>query len=103
MDWAEVARGFNALGCGIALGFLFNAAHKQWSAWNRKTQQHWWALFGWVALGLEGALESLILQTEPGPRIVIQTLVVAWTLRALTIRDELRAEPTLPRREHRDG
>ena len=94
-----ILRCVNAVGCSVALFFLFTAAREQWESWNFKTQQHWWALSGWVALGLEGVVENLILQTTPGPRVILQTLVVAWTLRALTIREPLRAEPSFPRKE----
>lgn len=100
MAWEDVVRSINALGCGVALGFLFAVVREQWATWNSKTRQHWWALVGWVALGLEGTIESLILQTEPGPRVVLQTLVVAWTLRALSIRDTIHVTPISPRREY---
>lgn len=96
---ATIVRVFNAIGCSVALYLLFTAARQQWDSWNFKTQQHWWALIGWVGLGLEGVIEALIMQTEPGPRVILQALVVTWTLRAITIRDELRVEPILHRRE----
>lgn len=99
MDWANILRIVNATGCAFALYLLATAARQQWRGWNEKTRNHWWALLGWVTLGLEGAIETTVLQVQPGPRTVGQTLVVAWTIRALTIRDELRAEPSLPRKE----
>lgn len=95
---ANILRVINAIGCSVALYFLFVAARQQWESWNFKTQQHWWALVGWVGLGLEGVIENLILQTTPGPRVILQALVVAWTIRALTIRDTLQAEPSFPRK-----
>ena len=103
MDWVDLVRGLNALGCGIALGILLSVVRTQWSDWNTKTRQHWWALFGWVCFGLEGAVESLVLQTEPGPRVVLQTLVVAWTLKALSIREELHVDPSHIRRDYKHG
>lgn len=96
---ANIIRCANAIGCAVALFFLFTAAREQWENWNFKTKQHWWALSGWVALGLEGVIENLVLQTTPGPRVILQALVVAWTLRALTIKEELRANPSFPRKE----
>jgi hypothetical protein len=98
-EWPNILRIVNATGCAFALYFLAVAARQQWKQWNDKTRNHWWALLGWVTLGFEGAIESYILQVEPGPRIIGQTLVVAWTLRALTIREPLQAEPSLPRKE----
>lgn len=92
-SWDLVLRSVNSTACLLSLLFLMRAAMKQWAVWNDKTQGHWWALTGWIALGLEGNIESVILGNEPGPRIILQTLVVAWTLRAITIEQEIHAEP----------
>lgn len=99
MGWEDLLRPINAMGCAVAMWFLASAAFRQWKSWNNKTQAHWWALFGWVFLGLEGAIEAMVLDTTPGPRVVIQTLVVAWTLRAMAIHEELKADPAVPWKE----
>lgn len=95
MSWDVTLRAVNVVGCLVALYLLARAALQQWPTWNFKTQQHWWALFGWVALCVEGSIESVILDAPPGPRTVITTLVIAWTLRALLIREKLEAGPVL--------
>lgn len=96
MSWDLIFRSINILGCVVALILLITAARRQWKTWNDKTQNHWWALAGWVALGCEASIETIVLNVEPGPRTVLQTLVVAFTLRALTIREPLAAEPVIP-------
>lgn len=99
MDWVVVIRTLNGLGCACALTFLIYAAHQQWKTWNFKTQQHWWALVGWTSLGMESTIESYFINIQPGPRTVLTTLVVAWTVRAILVHDEVRARPALPRKD----
>lgn len=103
IQWDVLARIVNSLGCVVGMYILIRAATRQYGEWNFKTQNHWWALFGWVTLGLEGSIENLVQGNPPGPRTVIQTLVIAWTIRALTIRREkLEAEPAFPKKENED-
>lgn len=99
MNWVIVIRTLNVLGSLVALAFLLNAAFKQWKNWNFKTQMHWWALAGWVALCLEGTAESAFLNIEAGPRTILTTLVLAWTTRALLIDDDLKSESSLRRKD----
>lgn len=96
LEWENILRVANSTGCLIALWLLAITARNQYKSWSDKTQDHWWALFIWVFIGMEGAVESLILQTTPGPRIILQTLAVALTLRALTREGELRANSEKP-------
>ena len=95
--WGVIGRIINILGCFFGLWLLAQSAREQWNNWNLKTQSHWWALVGWVFLGLELSIEMLILDINPGPRTVIQTLVIAWTIRALTMQEKLEADaPRMP-------
>lgn len=96
MDWADVLRILNAIGCGVALWFLGSSAYRQWHDWSEKTQLHWWALLGWVFLGFEGSIENAWFHTVPGPRVIIQSLVIVFTLRALAHKGELRAQGIKP-------
>lgn len=91
MDWVGLIRLTNALGATTALILLLVAAHRHWSSWNFKTQQHWWAFMGWTALCLEATIESTFLNIAGGPRTVLTTLVVAWTLRAILINDSVHS------------
>ena len=93
MDWFLVLRLVNAFGALICLWLLGRSAVHQWGSWNYKTRTHWWALSGWVFLCIEGTLEQIALDTAPGPRTILTTLTVVWTLRALTIEQEVQAEP----------
>lgn len=99
MNWADSIRIVNGLGSLVCLVLLVIAARNQWKGWNIKTQQHWWALFGWTALCLEASIEAILLNVEPGPRTVLTSLVLAWTLRALLIQEPLRADPALKYRK----
>lgn len=96
LEWENLLRIANAIGCLVALWILSVSAYRQWSSWTDKTRNHWWALSGWVFIGMEAAIENVVLQTEPGPRVILQALVVAFTLRALLDRGELKAESELP-------
>jgi hypothetical protein len=99
VDWAVLIRVVNTLGSLFALVFLLKAAYQQWPSWNLKTQQHWWALIGWVGLCVEGSLESYFLDVPVGPRTVLTTLVIAWTLRAILIDDDLYAKSSITRKD----
>lgn len=96
MTWVTILRSINGCGCIVALYLLGSAFFHQWRDWNFKTRQHWFALVGWTFLGMEGSFENLIFHTQPGPRLILQTLVVAWTIRALTIHEKLESDPAIP-------
>jgi hypothetical protein len=99
MVWEVLFRGLNMLGSVFALVLLLKTAYEQWSDWNVKTQQHWWALLGWVGLCAEGSIESYILNVSIAPRTILTTLVLAWTIRAILIDDTLHAESSIPRKD----
>lgn len=82
MTWDVVLRLVNASGCLFSLWLMVLAAYRTWRHWSDKTQTMWFALFGWVFLGFEGSIESIIFGIAPGPRTVLQTLVIAFTVTA---------------------
>lgn len=90
MSWLDMLRLLNAFICLGALWYMAMKAFHQWSTWSRKTQSHWWAFFGWIFLGLEGSLESYLLDAKPGPRIVMATVVMLWTVITLVQKGEVR-------------
>jgi hypothetical protein len=99
MDLVVVIRIVNCLGCIVALTILLISGHRQWKDWNFKTRQHWLALIGWVSLGLESTLESYFLNIPGGPRTILVTLVLAWTLHAIFTNEEVRSNPWHSRKD----
>ena len=95
-------RVINIIGCLLILWWLSVSAFRNWRNWNEKTRMHWWALVGWVFLGFELTIENLIQNNSPGPKTIIQTLVVAWTIRALLLNDELSARSSIPWKKEQD-
>lgn len=98
MTWDDVVRFINLIGCILSLYLLSSAAYRQWGTWNHRTKMHWLALVGWVVLGTEGTLESMIRDVEPGSRTILTTFVIAWTLRALLVEGKLESESLIPRK-----
>ena len=99
MDWVSTIRLINALGALVCVGLLLRTAHKQWRVWNFKTQQYWWSLVGWTSLCVEGTVETMFINVAGGPRTVITTLVVAWTLRAILIDDDVQSKSVYTRKD----
>jgi hypothetical protein len=95
-DLVTIVRSVNIIGCLSCMWFLATSAYRQWARWNVKTQAHWWALTGWVILGFESTVESFITDIPGGPRTVVATLVIAWTIRALLVDEELNSKPSIP-------
>ena len=96
MDWETFVRIANLIGSVFALWLLASTRYRQWNTWNYRTRVHWMALVGWVFLGFEATLESLIFNTDPGPRTILTSLVIAWTVRALLIEQPLESNANLP-------
>lgn len=91
-DWELALRLLNASLCVLALWILGVGAFRKRGTWNVKTTDHWQALFGWVFLGLCGAIEAVARGISVGPSSILKLLVVAITLRALFRAGEVRAE-----------
>lgn len=102
MPWGGILLTANAVLCFIALLLLGYSARLQWGQWNFKTQIHWWALFAWVCVGCEAQIEAFITHIPLGPRTVLTTLAVAWTIRALFIDDELNVKSSFHGRTKND-
>lgn len=101
-DWDFVIRTINIVACLIALLLLARSAFIQRKLWNDRTNVYWWALVGWVFLGLESTVELIVKHVDPGPRTIVLTLVLAWTLRALTLQQDVHSGPSpLMRRRHK--
>lgn len=99
MTWVIVIRSINALGALFCLFLMLRSANRQWKQWNIKTQQHWWALMGWVALCFEASVETIFVHIAAGPRTVFTTLAVAWTIRALMIDDVVHSASPFKRKD----
>lgn len=83
MDIWLVLRILMIVGCVACLLVLATAHFRQWNRWNVTTRNHWFALAGWVFLGLYSAIENLIQGSPGGTRIIAGLLVVCFTIRAL--------------------
>lgn len=97
--WDTTIRVVNIAACAIALLLLARSAYIQRARWNDRTHIYWWALVGWVFLGLESTIELLVQDVDPGPRTIVLTLVLAWTLRALTLKEHVHAGPVIGRKK----
>lgn len=97
--WDTAIRMVNIAACAIALLLLARSAYIQRKRWNERTHVYWWALVGWVFLGLESTIELLVKDVDPGPRTIVLTLVLAWTLRALTLQQNVQAGPIVGRKK----
>lgn len=97
MNIEDLWRYGNALAALFGLWLLLLAYKRQRHDWTVKTHDHWWALVGWVALAVLGSLEQIYQDVEFGVRTVGLSLVLAWTIRALLRKGELRAKRALAR------
>ena len=86
---------FCFVGCAFSLFLLSTARFRQWDEWTIKTKDHWYALTGWVFTCMYGVVELLLNNVEGGSRLIITSLVVALTLRALLRSGELKAHASL--------
>ena len=102
LDAMLILRAFCIVGCAFSLWFLGVSAYRGWREWNDKTKTHWWALFGWVFLGLVAIIENLIQENSPGTKTILQALVVAWTVNALLVKEPLVANPSVPWKKEQD-
>lgn len=82
---------FCFLGCTYSLFILATSRFRQWDEWTVKTQDHWYALTGWVFACMYGVIELILQGNEGGSRLIVTSLVVALTLRALLRKGELKA------------
>lgn len=96
MHWVDVIRTANALGCLFGLMLLSTSSYRHWFFWNTKTKVYWWAFFGYIFLGLESSIEALITDAAVGPRLFLQSILIAWTLIALLIEGEITMRPDFP-------
>lgn len=87
---------FCFLGCAYSLLLLSTARFRQWKDWTVKTRDHWWALTGWVFACMYGVIELLTRNVDGGSRLIVTSLVVALTLRALIRSGELKAHSSFP-------
>ncbi len=78
--------------CAVCGVLLSTARFRQWDNWNAKTQDHWWALCGWVFLGAYDTIENIVQNNAVGSRLVVLLLVAAVTLRALLRSGDLTAK-----------
>lgn len=101
MDGWDLLRIACVIGCCFCGLLLSSARFKQWNEWTTKTQDHWWALGGWVFVGAYGTVENIIQGNPGGSRLIVLALVIALTLRALLRPGELRAQAALSRKKNR--
>lgn len=87
---------FCFIGSAYSLFLLSTARFRQWKGWTVKTKDHWYALTGWVFACMYGVVELLLKDVDGGSRLIVTSLVVALTLRALLRSGELRATASLP-------
>lgn len=99
MDWWMVMRIACLVGCTVCGLLLSTAKFHQWDEWSPKTQDHWWALAGWTFVGFYGTIENMIQHNRGGSRLIVLTLVIALTLRALLRSGELRAQSVIESRK----
>lgn len=93
---------FCFLGCAYSLLLLSTARFRQWNDWTVKTKDHWWALTGWVFACGYGVIELLVKEVDGGSRLIVTSLVVALTLRALLRSGELRAHASYPGKKDKE-
>lgn len=97
MDLWLVLRIVCLIGCLASLYLLSTSRFRQWAEWTPKTKDHWWALTGWTFVGVYGIIEQLAQKNEGGSRLIVLTLVVLLTLRALLRSGELKAHAVVTR------
>lgn len=98
-DYLRIVNSAVAIVCLVLLALAFK---KQRKTWNTKTHDHWWALSGWVFLAAYAAIENLVLDNPGGSRVLVQSLVIALTVRALLRRGNITAKPALDRHKEEE-
>lgn len=99
MHWDVLIRLTNIFGCLVCLILLARVGSLNYKTWNDKTRTYWLSLVGWTFLGVEGSIETIVRDIPIGPRTVISTLVIAWTLRALTINQTVESRSALTKKQ----
>lgn len=102
MYWDETLRLFNSLGCLFSLWLLGTSSFRHWHEWNAKTKAHWWAFFGFLFFGFEASAEAIITNASPGPRILLQSIIIIWTIRSLLLHGDIIISTDLPWEKDKD-
>lgn len=88
MDLTDALRAANAVLAVIALGMLAWRAWHRWRHYASRLRLLVLSLAAFLAVVAEGSIESIILQTEGGPREWFTTAGCIWTIWALSLTDE---------------
>lgn len=99
MDWWLLLRYVDVLGCAACGLILTTSRFRYWGEWNVKTRDYWWALCGWTFFGAFDAIENVIRNDPAGSSLIIRSLVIALTLRALLRVGDVGSNSAVPRKD----
>jgi hypothetical protein len=88
MTWDVLFRIINILMSATCLMILFNISRPKWHTYTVKMRNYVMALGGFLFLGMEANLEILLGWETKGPRILILTFVLLFTLTGLLRKNE---------------
>lgn len=82
-EWHDTVRVIGFIACFSCFVVLLLRYRKNHWSWNVKTTDYWFALAVWTFTGSASSVEGIVLDTEPGFRLVFIIAGGLVTLKAL--------------------